>query len=91
VSDKSSTDLILILYIKSLSPLLADQIMKPMFSEFGGTDLLLVMMSLLVMKVLSSGTIKTENSSFPLTLLMVMNSSLKIHLQMVLIMDSVLF
>merc|ERR1711998_557555 len=41
--------------------------------------------SLLVMKDLSSGTIKTENSSFPLNKLMVMNLLLKIHLQMVLL------
>jgi len=52
-------------YIKSLILLLLDQMLKSIFSEFGGTDKLLVMMSPLVMKVLLSGTIKTENSSFP--------------------------
>jgi len=91
VSDKPSTDLIPMFYIKFLTLLPADQIMKPTFSEFGGMEPLLVMMSLLVMKDKSFGTIKTENSSFPLIKLMVMNSSLKIHLQMVLMIPSELF
>jgi len=84
-------DLIPVCYIKFLIPLLADQIMNLMFSEFGGTVWSLVMMSLLVMKDLSSGTIKTENSSFPSIKLMVMNLSLKIHLQVVPLLPSDLF
>jgi len=84
-------DLIPICYIKFLIPLPADQIMNLMFSEFGGTVWLLVMMSLLAMKVLSSGTIKTENSSFPSTKPMVMNSLLKIHPQVVPLLPSDLF
>jgi len=78
-------------YIKSTMLLLADQVSKPMFSEFGLMEYTLEKMFPSEMKDLSSGTIKMVNSSLPLILLMAMNSSSKIHLQMVLTMVLVLF
>jgi len=79
VLDNTLTTLLSELYIKSTFLLLADQVMKLIFSEPPLMESLLVKTSLLVMKDLSSGTIKMVNISSLLPKLMEMNLLLKIH------------
>jgi len=89
VLDNTLTTLLSELYIKSTFLLLADQVMKLIFSEPPLMESKLVTTSLLVMKDLSSGTIKMVNISSLLPKLMEMNSLLKIHPHLV--TPSVLF